>query len=99
MLKTRWKIVIGLAGALLLAGICVLLSRGGQPKAARLISLQSSGNDSAPLPQHANALKIAVGAIISPANSLVFYEDIFAYVGETLGQEVQMVQRKTSPTR
>ncbi len=95
MLKTRWQVAMGLAGALLLAGIYVFLSRGGQPKAVRRISLQSSGSDSAPLPQPTDTLKIAVGAIISPANSLVFYEDIFAYIGEKLGQDVQMVQRKT----
>ncbi len=95
MLKIRWQVVLVLAGVLILGGICVFLSRGGQPKAVRRISLQSSGPDSAPLVQHTDTLKIAVGAIISPANSLVFYEDIFAYVGEKLGQEVQMVQRKT----
>jgi len=95
MLKTRWQVVMGLAAAMLLAGICVFLSRGNQPKPVRLISLQSSGSDSALLPQNTDTLKIAVGAIISPANSLIFYEDIFAYVGEKLGQEVQMVQRKT----
>ena len=95
MLKTRWQVAMGLAGALLLVGIYVFLSRGGQPAAIRRISLQSSGSDLPPLPQHTDTLKIAVGAIISPENSLVFYEDIFAYVGEKLGQEVQMVQRKT----
>jgi phosphonate transport system substrate-binding protein len=84
-----------LPGMLALVGICIFLSHGRQPKAARLISLQSSGGDLVPLPKHRDALKIAVGAIISPANSLVFYEDIFDYIGEKLGQEVQMVQRKT----
>ncbi len=95
MLNTRWQVLLGLAGAMLLAGIYVFLSRGNQPKPVRRISLQSSGSDSAPLPQDTDKLKIAVGAIISPASSLVFYEDIFAYIGEKLGQEVQMVQRKT----
>jgi phosphonate transport system substrate-binding protein len=40
-------------------------------------------------------LKIAVGAIISPAESLTFYEDIFDYIGEKLSRGVEMVQRKT----
>jgi len=44
---------------------------------------------------HTDKLKIAVGAIISPAESLTFYEDIFDYIGEKLGQGVEMIQRKT----
>ncbi len=95
MVGTRWWIGMGFLGLAILAGICVLFSMGEHPKPLRHISLRPSGSTSAVLPQHTDKLRIAVGAIISPAKSLIFYEDIFAYIGEELGREVEMVQRKT----
>lgn len=87
--------MIGLLGMLILVGVCVLLGWERSPKPTKRISLEASGNDPVSLPPQADKLRIAVGAIISPAKSLIFYEDIFDYIGEKLGQEVEMVQRKT----
>ena len=79
----------------LLVGAYVLLGRAARPKPQRRISLKPSASDSSSSPQRTDKLRIAVGAIISPAESLIFYEDIFDYIGEKLGREVEMVQRKT----
>ena len=95
MLRVRWQIGMGLLGVLLLAGVCVLLSGRAQPKPTMRVSLRPLGADSAPAAQHKDKLRIAVGAIISPAKSLIFYEDIFAHIGRNLGREVEMVQRQT----
>ena len=94
MVKVRWLVGTGLLSALLIAAV-IYLSQGEQAKAGKRISLQPSPLGSVSLPQDTDKLKIAVGAIISPAKSLVFYDDIFDYVGEKLGRGVGMVQRKT----
>ena len=95
MVTMRWQTGVGRLAVLVLAGVCVLLSGPAQPKPRMRVSLQAPYIDPAPPPAHKDKLRIAVGAIISPAKSLVFYEDIFAYVGNLLGLEVEMVQRKT----
>jgi phosphonate transport system substrate-binding protein len=71
------------------------LSQVEHTKSEKLISLQPSLTEPISLPQHADKLRIAVGAIISPTKSLTFYEDILDYIGEKVGREVEMVQRKT----
>ncbi len=92
----RWRhIGLGLIGALILGGICALLSRGDRPEPPRRISLRSPIASPASSPRPTNKLRVAVAAIISPSGSLVFYEDIFDYIGEKLGREIEMVQRKT----
>jgi phosphonate transport system substrate-binding protein len=40
-------------------------------------------------------LKVAVAAMISPKETLIFYEQLLAYIGARLGRNVQLVQRKT----
>lgn len=95
MMSRRWQLGVGLVGLAILAGVCLLLSQGNHPEPTRRVNLRSSGGGPTPFPKQAKKLKIAVGAIISPAKSLIFYEDIIDYVGEKLGQEVEMVQRKT----
>lgn len=95
-MKARWPIIVGLGGAVILLGIFVALNRAQGPEPARQVDLTKPvGDQSPPLPNSADKLKIAVGAIISPAKSLVFYEEIFDYVGEKLHRNVEMVQRKT----
>ena len=64
-----------------LVGAYALLGRAARPKPQRRISLKPSASDSASSPQRTDKLRIAVGAIISPAESLIFYEDIFDYIG------------------
>ena len=94
MVKVRWLVGIGLLSTLLIAAV-IYLSQGEQVRAGKRISLQPSPIGSVSLPQDTDKLKIAVGAIISPAKSLIFYNDIFDYIGEKLGRRVGMVQRKT----
>ncbi|MDR0827122.1 MAG: phosphate/phosphite/phosphonate ABC transporter substrate-binding protein [Desulfovibrio sp.] len=40
-------------------------------------------------------LKVAVGAMISPKNTAVYYSQLLSYLGRSLGMEVELVQRKT----
>ncbi len=87
MLKVRWLVGISLLSALLIA-VVMYLSQGERARAGKRISLQPSLVDAvAPARQTDNKLRIAVGAIISPVKSLIFYEDIFDYIGEKLGRE------------
>ncbi|KKN74600.1 hypothetical protein LCGC14_0389210 [marine sediment metagenome] len=95
MVRRYSHIGLCLIGVVVLGGICVFLARGQRLEPAKRISLKSSIASPASFPKPTNKLKVAVAAIISPSRSLVFYEDIFDYIGEKLGQEVEMVQRKT----
>lgn len=94
MKRAAWSVGIGLFGVLLIA-TAVYLSQARNGKPVKRISLQPSSAEVVSLLRQTDKLKMAVGAIISPAQSLVFYEDIFDYIGEKLGREVEMVQRKT----
>lgn len=94
-MKARWLVAGSLLGLLILAGAFVFLTRGERPTPARCISLAPSPLRLERSRASSNKLRIAVGAIISPAKSLVFYEDIFGYIGEKLHCEVEMIQRKT----
>ncbi len=73
----------------------VYLTSGAHVTPARRVSLAPSSADPLPLPLQRDKLRIAVGAIISPTESLTFYEDMFNYIGEELGRNVEMVLRKT----
>ena len=94
MARVRWLIMIGLLSMFLIAAI-IYLSQVEHTKNEKRISLRPSLTESVSPPQQTDRLRIAVGAIISPAKSLTFYEDIFDYIGEKLGRGVEMVQRKT----
>ena len=85
---------IGLLSVFLIAAV-MYLSQAQDSKPVKRISLQPSSAEVVSTPRQKDTLKIAVGAIISPTKSLVFYEDIFDYIGEKLTREVEMVQRKT----
>ncbi len=95
MTRSRWPISMGFLTVLVLAGVCVFFAWGGNSEPGKRVSLQPSTRGSHSFPRQTDRVKIAVGAIISPAKSLIFYEDIFDYIGETLGRDVEMVQRKT----
>jgi phosphonate transport system substrate-binding protein len=41
------------------------------------------------------SLRVAVGAMISPKETFIYYNQLLDYIGGKLGQEVQLVQRKT----
>ncbi|MHC4172086.1 MAG: substrate-binding domain-containing protein [Planctomycetota bacterium] len=94
MVRVHWLVGVGLLGVLLIA-VVMFLGQTEHLKPAKRISLQPSPADTVFFPPHTDRLKIAVGAIISPAQSLTFYEDIFDYIGEKLGRGVDMIQRKT----
>ncbi len=94
MVRARWLVGIGLLSVFLIAAV-MYLSHAQDSKPVKRISLQPSSAEAVSPPRQKDTLKIAVGAIISPTKSLVFYEDIFDYIGEKLGREVEMVQRKT----
>ncbi len=97
MTHRRWVVGASLLCVLLMAGICLLFSQEPWEQPEKSISLRPPPRNPSPpaTTRRTDALRIAVGAIISPAKSLIFYEDIFDYIGETLGREVEMVQRKT----
>ena len=103
MSRVHWMVGVGALGVLVLLLMHVLGNRAELVTPARHVSLRPAGRGglqaSPTQPSSATGrprkLKIAVGAIISPAKSLIFYEDIFHYIGEQLGREVEMVQRKT----
>jgi phosphonate transport system substrate-binding protein len=40
-------------------------------------------------------LKVAVGAMVSPQETFVYYRQLLDYLGNKLGREVELVQRKT----
>jgi phosphonate transport system substrate-binding protein len=42
-----------------------------------------------------NVVKIGVASMITPVNTVKYYQDIIDYVGEEIGQPVQMVHRRT----
>ncbi len=94
MVRVRWLVGIGLLGFILIL-TAMYLSQTKPVGSAKRISLQPSQGEAFLLPRNPDKLRIAVGAIISPAESLTFYEDIFDYIGEKLGRGVEMVQRKT----
>ena len=95
MVRVRWLAGIGVVCLLAAAGTYVVLSQAERPKTGKRISLESSSLEPPVFPRSAGKLRIAVAAIISPAKSLIFYQDMFDYIGEKLGREVEMVQRKT----
>ncbi len=94
MVKVPCLIIICILSAFFISGV-IYLNQVQPAWAKKRISLQPSQTELVSLPQHTDKLRIAVGAIISPAKSLIFYEDIFDYIGEKLGCGVEMVQRKT----
>ncbi len=94
MARVRLTVGVVLLCVFLVAA-AVYLNHAAHVTPVRRISLQPSSADSVSFPLQRNKLRIAVGAIISPAESLTFYEDMFDYVGEKIGRNVEMVLRKT----
>ena len=95
MSKVHWPLATGLLSAFLLMGAAGYLGLAKQTKPRKRISLRPSPADSISFSRRTDKLRIAVGAIISPSKSLVFYEEVFDYIGRKLGRDVEMVQRKT----
>ena len=93
--KARLAVGFGIVAALLFGGIFFLVTRAEHIEPVRRISLAPSLSTPEPFSPSPDKLRIAVGAIVSPAKSLVFYEEIFDYIGEKLVRKVEIVQRKT----
>ncbi len=66
MARVHWLVGVGLLGVLLIAAV-MFLGQAEHLKPAKRISLQPSPADAVSFPPHTDRLKIAVGAIISPA--------------------------------
>jgi len=45
--------------------------------------------------QGSRSLKVAVGAMVSPRETLIYYGQLLDYLGRKLGLEVELIQRKT----
>ena len=95
MTKLHWLAGMIVVAALVAAGAYVLLVGVRPSDPARPVDFKRRENEASSLPPRTDKLRIAVAAIVSPAKALVFYEDIFDYIGEQLGQEIEMVQRTT----
>lgn len=73
---------------------CSGCSRGGDTKVVDFSNTsQSARSDERPSDER--YLRVAVGAMISPKETFVYYRQILAYIGFNLGKDVQLVQRKT----
>jgi phosphonate transport system substrate-binding protein len=94
MARRHLLVGISLLSVLLIAA-ALYLGQAEHIKPGKRISLQQSVADAITPAEQRDKLRIAIGAIISPVESLTFYEDIFDYIGEELGRGVEMVQRKT----
>jgi len=47
------------------------------------------------LPTQQRSLRVAVGAMISPKETFVYYQQILDYISRSIGKESQLIQRKT----
>ena len=47
------------------------------------------------LPTQQRVLRVAVGAMISPKETFVYYQEILDYISRSIGKESQLIQRKT----
>lgn len=87
--------------ALLLAGLCLLLTFFEPPR-RRLLALLLPGSTAQtshpPLstrPPGPQAREVAVAAMVSPARTVVDYAELFRFVGEHLGEPVRTLHKKT----
>lgn len=68
--------------------------RGEEAKKVSLIP-EKSTVENIPPAVTAEKIQIAVGAMISPKKTFIYYEELLDYIGEHLGQTVELVQRNT----
>lgn len=74
--------------------ICSGCSRGGDTPVVdfnKTIPVARPGEQ----PPAEHSLRVAVGAMISPKETFVYYRQILDYIGTNLGKDLQLVQRKT----
>src|SRR3990170_923993 len=76
--------------------ICSFVISSGclEPEGAVKVNLSNRTVDNI-VSSDAEGLRIAVSAIISPDETLVYYQDMFDYLSQKIGVPVKLVQRKT----
>jgi len=79
-----------------IAAVSLGCSRKEEP---RKVILERQMTDSpqslGPSPAMKKRLRVAIAAMISPKETLVSYNDLMTYIGNKMGMEVELVQRKT----
>jgi phosphonate transport system substrate-binding protein len=58
---------------------------------AKTVPVEKPGNTSTEAP----AIRFAIAAMISPKDTFVYYRQLLKYIGNQLGRDVQLIQRKT----
>lgn len=88
--------------AIILTFLTVIVGGAGftgckRGEAAKKVSLipEKSTVENIPPVVTAEKIQIAVGAMISPKKTFIYYEELLDYIGEHLGQTVELVQRNT----
>lgn len=81
----------------LLAAALVLSSGCGQGPDTAVVDFSKTIPVEKPglTPQDPVPLKVAVGAMVSPKETFIYYRQLLDYIGEGLHREVEFVQRKT----
>lgn len=74
--------------------ICSGCGRGGDTKVVDFNKTIPVARPGEQLPAE-QPLRVAVGAMISPKETFVYYRQILDYIATNLGKDVQLVQRKT----
>ncbi len=69
---------------------------GGDPDVvvvdfSKTVAVEQAGDQS---PED-RPLRVAVGAMISPKDTFIYYRHVLEYIGGKIGKEVQLIQRKT----
>ncbi len=84
-----------LAFPVLLALALPACTRGDGQKTVTLEGAPRSRPSSPTAPARARRLRVAVGAMVSPKETLATYSDLLSYIGKKLGMKVEFIQRKT----
>ncbi len=90
----RWRRLLPL---ILLSCCLAACSDGSAPKVVdfeHTLAVARPG-EGAPTKSGRPVLRVAVGAMVSPKETFVHYRELLDHLGEALGAEVELVQRKT----
>jgi phosphonate transport system substrate-binding protein len=81
----------------LLFALLLLVSSCNDEQSRRVVDFSdtiSIDRPGAQVSEH-DTLKVAVGAMVSPKETLIYYQQLIDLIGATLGKKVELVQRKT----
>ena len=93
----RFKVAGYLSGMLLLLASAAACSDSAGPTVVdfeKTIAAPRPG-EASPVQPGRPVLRVAVGAMVSPRETFVHYRQLLDYLGERLGMDVELVQRKT----